>query len=819
MCIAAGVAEEVLGLDRTDPSTRAIKRLCVSELKAIAESGTFKKSDASSPNGSLLWSILIMISKFMYAETQAVEGLNSIVKLLGRRCPNISLELLSSRLTIKHLLGQADGVTACGKKFSTIKALAERELTELSDFATASLSILADAQRWSSAPALEFPDFTGSSGSSSAIQDAGDGAKPPPPPHPAEAAAVAVEPTQNCSLQIADLLSRGIMPNANLFLGDVWGPRWEKAVAWARSYNLGYKWTTGGCSGRMRKLSKKQQDKVKQLHTPAGLALLIVPSVDNTETTFHVATDQFSHSVCFSRLQIFKCRAADTDTHDVCECVRWLHDGSNYADTVESTLLFGKYYDACVRGESFSVRAAFLTVDMCEQLFTSPGYLRVDAVLGASVELFVMRKTLMPGAANKPKKAKAKAKGEAQPAAPEHTDKALKDDGDDDDGGDAADDQDRAYMSIAADADMMDASGSEGGDDEHMEDKDVEQDNEDAAEHEHQEINRAMAREDRQDRPSSREVARVAGAVAFGSCSQTQAELEEEALLLLVRQRNQRKHSLPGTDKVAVFLEGVGDADVASSLADNAHADDSADSASDDADEASSAAACAAQFLVDHDANDCDGDTQTMNMDSDMDMDTWFLSESASNAWAYSCMNTIKALRAVCAMQCNRKLGESRSISLVLMSPQKFDDCRCVRCRWGQPMNGNADANTDVPELLWVTWLNNHPTHGVLERRARHVNLDQDSKVLYCVADTTYARTGLRGGMGHPEILCDERHAQVLIPFVNAAMKKVKKTSADRDQVPEACLTVMEFYESLVCRLVSLDSVVEERALYTSSLA
>ena len=54
------------------------------------------------------------------------------------------------------------------------------------------------------------------------------------------------------------------------------------------------------------------------------------------------------------------------------------------------------------------------------------------------------------------------------------------------------------------------------------------------------------------------------------------------------------------------------------------------------------------------------------------------------------------------------------------------------------------------------------------------MTLDNDDKV-YCTADTTYARTRIRGGLGHPEIVCDARHCQIIVPYIGAAMKKVKK--------------------------------------------
>ena len=49
--------------------------------------------------------------RFMKGDTQAVEGLNKLVQLQGNRSPNISLELLCSRVQIKAQLGHM-GVSA-----------------------------------------------------------------------------------------------------------------------------------------------------------------------------------------------------------------------------------------------------------------------------------------------------------------------------------------------------------------------------------------------------------------------------------------------------------------------------------------------------------------------------------------------------------------------------------------------------------------------------------------------------------------------------------------------------------------------------------
>ena len=757
----AGVAEEVLQLEVLDHGTRSIKNLCKSELAEIAELGMFKKS-TTSPHGSLLWSMLQMMSRLMYAETQGVEGLNSIIKLLGRRSPNISLELLSSRLTIKHMLGRANGAIGCGKKFSEVKSLAEKEIAELTDFAAPSMAVLADAQRWAPALALEFP---GGTTATAPVQDA----------QSSESDAKA--------LPICDMLERGLLPGSMVFAAGPAFALWGQAVEWARSYNLGYKWSTGG--GKQQKQSKVQKANLKVQHTAQGIGLLIIPSVDRTETEFYIVTDRFSHSVCFSRLRTFK-RA--TDSRGACECIKWVHDGSNFADSIESTLLFGKYFHVC-KHHSIAVRSVFLSTDMCQQLFTSPGYLLVEAVVDASVELFAMTGALMKGVATKKRRARPKAKGKAKAKAKADAGKleAMELEDNDSEGGDADD----AYMDAAGvdGAEMQDdMSEGEAGEDNSAQAEEM-RDNDIAAAHADCEVERGIAKSS-DGPPTAREVAQVADAVSSGCVAQTHAEIEEEALLLLVRQRNEAKLAKHGSSTLR--LEGVGDADMPGmSQAGECQAEASAESAS-------------------------DVDEHSKGLDITRFMDATHASEkspsqsAAMHKWAFSCVKSLRALNEVAALQRDHTMGQHRSISLVLMSPGKKANCSCVRCRWGHDSSGLDAATADLPELLWVTWLETHASHGVLGRRARHVNLDSSAKVLYCTADTRYARTGLAGGLGHPEILCDEAHANVIIPYIGAAMRKVRKTSAERDQVPDCCLLVRQFYETLIYRMFRVDAVAEE---------
>lgn len=82
--------------------------------------------------------------------------------------------------------------------------------------------------------------------------------------------------------------------------------------------------------------------------------------------------------------------------------------------------------------------------------------------------------------------------------------------------------------------------------------------------------------------------------------------------------------------------------------------------------------------------------------------------------------------------------------------------------------------------------------------KAREVRLDAQHKVIFSVSDNSFARTGKHSGFGYPEILCDENHASVLLPFLGAAMRKVPKTSADRDAVANPFMRLVRF-----CRLMA----------------
>ena len=142
------IAREVLALrgSQLDSSTLKLRSMCDAELRYIAQHGVFQ--DVPCVSGSFLFAWLKGLSQMLPADTQAIESINSVIKLVGRRCPNISLELLSSRLTIRRSLTE-DGSMRRSKKWSSIKNTAEGLLKAIVGYNTASLAILACPSRWS----------------------------------------------------------------------------------------------------------------------------------------------------------------------------------------------------------------------------------------------------------------------------------------------------------------------------------------------------------------------------------------------------------------------------------------------------------------------------------------------------------------------------------------------------------------------------------------------------------------------------------------------------------------------------------------------
>ena len=77
------------------------------------------------------------------------------------------------------------------------------------------------------------------------------------------------------------------------------------------------------------------------------------------------------------------------------------------------------------------------------------------------------------------------------------------------------------------------------------------------------------------------------------------------------------------------------------------------------------------------------------------------------------------------------------------------------------------------------------------------------------------ARTGVSSGMGFPELCLEADHADVLVPFVGAGMKKLKKNDPYRDRVPWQFRRLKCFCDVMAANIASYDSHQTSASLVT----
>ena len=80
-----------------DLASRQIRTICKSDFELVASAEGLQ-------HGCLLHRVLVTFSRMMYADTQAVEGVNSLIRIISTRCRKITLELLSARVMLKYCL-------------------------------------------------------------------------------------------------------------------------------------------------------------------------------------------------------------------------------------------------------------------------------------------------------------------------------------------------------------------------------------------------------------------------------------------------------------------------------------------------------------------------------------------------------------------------------------------------------------------------------------------------------------------------------------------------------------------------------------------
>ena len=110
------------------------------------------------------------------------------------------------------------------------------------------------------------------------------------------------------------------------------------------------------------------------------------------------------------------------------------------------------------------------------------------------------------------------------------------------------------------------------------------------------------------------------------------------------------------------------------------------------------------------------------------------------------------------------------------------------------------------------------PRRGLTRPSGRQVLLGDEHKVIFSTPDSSMARTGVSSGMGFPELCLSEDHADVLISYVGAAMKKLKKNDPYRDTVPSHFRRLKSFCDVMAANIASHDANETSASLLTEEL-
>ena len=313
-----------------------------------------------------------------------------MIKLVGRRCPNISLELLSARLAIKRALSE-DGGMRRSKKWSKIRNSAEGLLASILGYNTAALAVLSCSSRWfvplpvecrqegeGGAFVLAISDVQAVKSTRSDVFSLSLHALPAlpavasmadPPCHNTAEGSERMQPESE-----ADGVGRNtavdLRPQSQAeFFRTMTTP---DAIAWAKSYNLGWRRATAALHGNHKKKKKTAQDAEAsasaQSQSSRGMLLAVFQSIgrDNSslhhprDTLVYAVAEKFSVSAMFTRIDIMQYQGG--------HCLRWNYQEHN---CIESTLLMTTFYAHCSEpGNSINVGCVVLSPDKAERLLT-----------------------------------------------------------------------------------------------------------------------------------------------------------------------------------------------------------------------------------------------------------------------------------------------------------------------------------------------------------------------------------------------------------------------------------------------------------------
>ena len=677
------VAAEVLSLEshKLDVSTQKIKALCDKELRHMKEHGVFPEVPCAS--GSFLYAFLKGMAR-MPADTQAIEGINSVIKLVGRRCPNISLELLSSRLAVRRALSEA-GSMRRAKKWSLIQKTAEGLLQSVLGYGTAALAIMSCPSRWSTPQPIDFGAdsrqppilaITDEQSIASACPgnmlivpaNADVGSHPPGLPGPASSSTAGAAGGDAAASAAASMLS-------------------PDAIKWAKSYNLAWRRSTIGSSSKKRNAMKDSSSGTQV----SGVLLAIVQHDglrgSRPHTSVYAVAETFSVSVMFSRIDVVD-MAGQT-------CLQWKYDERN---CIESTLFLMTFYAwCCVEKVSVHVGCVRLAPEKTVKLMCGQGkpenLLTLESVLAELKHCFVMSDLPMPGPqpkkTSKKKTAKAaariKPKGKAKSSAGERVKRGRggghERDASDDGGEGVAnfledDDQfiDDVDFQSASDADDSEADGLA------------------ADEIKQASAASAAASASTAKLPSADTVHIAASALQEHAELAPVGDLEEEALLLLVRQARSEDSkklqvgcSRPASSKTDHWITGEG---LLQSVSADTMPQDGANNRSAESNSESSEAS---------EADSGGNDAATVDLSrllKSLDMASLGRSGKTLIRWARSCHSSLRAMQDFARVK-DLAPGYERSISLVLLKAQDpVPGCKCIRCKWKDTSH----------EVVWAHW-------------------------------------------------------------------------------------------------------------------
>ena len=146
------IAKDVLATqdEELECNTRKLKVQCRYDFEFLAEQGRF---DLQQDGGSKLFAVVSTMAELLKGDTQLVESINSIIRLIGTRCPSIDLETMSARVTVKKAAkGELAEAGALAKRWSSILRFAKPLLLDMVAAGAGYKEVMSDAARFEQPP-------------------------------------------------------------------------------------------------------------------------------------------------------------------------------------------------------------------------------------------------------------------------------------------------------------------------------------------------------------------------------------------------------------------------------------------------------------------------------------------------------------------------------------------------------------------------------------------------------------------------------------------------------------------------------------------